>query len=235
MWELQICKNCGNTVYDTLEVFADAIGQGIYCRDCRAVTRLVLDRARCVTPIAARAVALIDDGTRVISAEAYRREEGIEHALLPPQVAVIEERAFFSCERLLTVAIPRGVREIGRSAFHGCRRLSEIDLPAGLVRIGRRAFRGCTSLISLILPVSLLEIGLDGFADCKSLRRLALPKGVRELEDNEVFGGCDSLREISFGGSAEKWEMLLGGKTLTVPTSSGSLITPKIYFLDVKE
>jgi hypothetical protein len=80
-----------------------------------------------------------------------------------------------------------------------------------------------------------LEIGLDGFADCKSLRRLAIPKGVRELEDNEIFNGCDSLREISFGGSAEKWEMLLGGQTLTVPTASGALITPKIYFLDVKE
>ena len=100
---------------------------------------------------------------------------------------------------------------------------------------GRRAFRGCTSLVSLILPVSLLEIGLDGFADCKKLRRLALPKGVRELEDNEVFGGCDALREISYGGTEEKWEMLLGGETLTVPTSDGALITPKIYFLDVKE
>lgn len=100
--------------------------------------------------------------------------------------------------------------------------------------IGRRAFRGCLSLKSLILPVSLLEIGLDAFADCKALRRLALPKGVTELEDLEVFGGCDSLTEISYGGNAEGWERLLRGKTLTVPTSGGDILTPKIYFLDVK-
>jgi hypothetical protein len=127
------------------------------------------------------------------------------------------------------------MQSVEESLFEGCRSLTQIDLPAGLVRIGRRAFRGCAGLVSLILPVSLLEIGLDAFADCAALRRLAIPKGVRELEDNEVFSGCDSLREISYGGSEEKWEMLLGGKTLTFPTSGGSLITPKIYFLDVKE
>ena len=78
------------------------------------------------------------------------------------------------------------------------------------------------------------EIGLDAFAGCSALGRIAIPKDLRELEDEDVFGGCDSLTEISFGGSRESWELLTHGKTLTVEKSDLSCFTPTVTFLNLK-
>jgi hypothetical protein len=102
-----------------------------------------------------------------------------------------------------------------------------------LYKIGRRAFKGCSSLESIILPVALAEIGYDAFASCRSLRRLGIPKGLKTIEDEDAFSCCDSLSEITYGGSREDWEYLVRG-TLTVKRSDASLITPKVSFLDLK-
>jgi hypothetical protein len=107
-------------------------------------------------------------------------------------------------------------------------------MPTKLVKIGERAFEGCSSLASLILPSRCEVIGFDAFADCSSLRRIAIPRGMRELEELEVFGGCDALAEISYGGNLEGWEYLTRGKSLTVERSDLSHFSPKIYFMDLK-
>ena len=108
-------------------------------------------------------------------------------------------------------------------------------MPAGLTRIGRRVFKGCTSLKSLILPVSVKNIGFDAFAGCTSLARIAIPKGTCELEDDDVFTNCDSLSDISFGGSREEWEMLTHGKTLMIECTNGAVKTPRVTFLNIDE
>ena len=124
---------------------------------------------------------------------------------------------------------------IDDNTFEGCRSLKIVDLPVRLKKIGRGAFRGCTSLSSLILPVGVEIIGFDAFSGCTSLSRIALPKGMRELEDLDVFGGCDSLELISFGGSEEAWRMLTRGATVTVNRTDLSVGTPKILFMDFKD
>ena len=86
----------------------------------------------------------------------------------------------------------------------------------------------------IILPVGLKTIGFDAFAGCSSLRRIAIPKDIRELEDEDIFGACDALSEISFGGSREAWEMLCHGRSLTVERSDATLATPRVIFLDLK-
>jgi hypothetical protein len=123
---------------------------------------------------------------------------------------------------------------IDESTFEGCRSLKYVDLPTKLVKIGRRAFKGCSSLANIILPVGTAVIGFDAFADCSSLGRIAIPKDLREIEDNDAFGGCDSLTEISFGGSKEKWESVLRGGILTVQKSDCSVSVPKITFMNLE-
>jgi hypothetical protein len=126
------------------------------------------------------------------------------------------------------------MRLIDESTFEGCRSLKYIDLPTKLVKIGRRAFKGCSSLASLILPVGTQSIGFDAFADCSSLERIAIPKDVKDLEDEDVFGGCDSLKEISFGAGKSEWDTLMRGKTLTVRLSDATLRSPSVTFMNLK-
>ena len=77
-------------------------------------------------------------------------------------------------------------------------------------------------------------IGFDAFADCTSLNRIAIPKDLREIEDFDVFGGCDSLAEISFGGSREKWDSIMRGNVLTIQKSDCSITTPKLCFMNLE-
>jgi hypothetical protein len=106
-------------------------------------------------------------------------------------------------------------------------------MPTKLVKIGRRAFKGCTSLDNIILPIGTKSIGLDAFADCTALRRIALPKELSDIEDEDAFGGCDNLTDISFGGTKEAWEMMLHGKTLTLQRSDLTVATPKVAFMNL--
>ena len=123
---------------------------------------------------------------------------------------------------------------LDESIFEGCRSLKYVDMPTKLVKIGRRAFKGCSSLASIILPVSTAVIGFDAFADCSSLTRIAIPKDLREIEDCDAFGGCDSLCEISFGGSREKWESVMRGQSLSVQKSDCTVSIPKISFMNLE-
>ena len=57
---------------------------------------------------------------------------------------------------------------------------------------------------------------------------------IREIEDFDVFGGCDKLTDISFGGTKEKWEAVMGRNILTVQRSDCSVYVPKISFLNLE-
>ena len=108
-------------------------------------------------------------------------------------------------------------------------------MPVRLRRIGRRAFAGCSSLRSLILPVGTSIIGLDAFVGCSSMTRIAIPKYLRELEDTELFFGCDLLAEISFGGSREMFDNLTRGAAISIQKSDLSTFIPKVTCLDLKD
>ena len=64
--------------------------------------------------------------------------------------------------------------------------------------------------------------------------RIALPKGLNSIEDGGVFDLCDSLTDISFGGSKDGFMLLTHGAGITVNKSTGECVTPKIYFMDLK-
>ena len=147
---------------------------------------------------------------------------------------LVEFNAFYNCFGLEGVKLSDNMRLIDESLFEGCRSLKTVDMPTKLVKIGRRAFKNCVSLSSIILPIGTLSIGFDAFAGCSSLARIAIPKELQELEDNDIFGGCDRLTDISFGGTKEAWEKLMRGKTLTVQKSDLSLLTPKVSFMNLE-
>ena len=49
-----------------------------------------------------------------------------------------------------------------------------------------------------------------------------------------MFDACDSLTDISFGGSREAWEAVCHGRALTVQKSDLTVSTPRVSFLDLK-
>ena len=104
----------------------------------------------------------------------------------------LPERAFLNCPALQEVVLPNDVQVIGENAFYGCASLTAVNL-SQVTRIEQRAFRGCTSLEALTLD-NVAAIGLEAFFGCVSLQTLKLPKCTKFA--NYIVTGCSSLTRI---------------------------------------
>ena len=104
----------------------------------------------------------------------------------------LPERAFLNCPALQEVVLPNDVQVIGENAFYGCASLTAVNL-SQVTRIEQRAFRGCTSLEALTLD-NVAAIDLEAFFGCASLQTLELPKCTKLA--NYIVTGCSSLTRI---------------------------------------
>ena len=119
----------------------------------------------------------------------------IMHGVKTYTVAIIENSAFFECDKLTSVDIPVSVSSIGSSAFNGCSALTTVDIPGSVTSIGKDAFRGCSKLSTVNISDGVSTIGLQAFQDCSALTSVVIPGSVTNMEDF-VFSGCDELATV---------------------------------------
>ena len=116
--------------------------------------------------------------------------------VVPKEVAVLGERAFEKCDKLVSVNLSNSsLTAVDNSAFINCTSLKSVTLPETIVKIDERAFQGCSSLSEINFPVSLEKIGARAFAGCTSLTVIVFG-GVTEISDS-AFESCTDLRSIT--------------------------------------
>ncbi len=115
-------------------------------------------------------------------------------------------------DRIFSVVMEHGITGIGNCAFQDCQNLSSVSIPDGVREIGFYAFASCSSLTALTIPEGVKVLGYFPFQGCSALIEVAIPGSVTRitphLNGQGLFGGCDSLREIRFGGTMAAWESL---------------------------
>ena len=134
--------------------------------------------------------------------EAFEIEDGVlihyhgtESCLVIPEgVSEIGERAFYTCESLLSIEIPKNVRMIGEYAFACCRNLQSVSFSEGLEYIEACAFYQCTGLENIQFPDSLRGIESAAFSGCAGLTRVEIPGSVQEITN--AFAGCSGLSSV---------------------------------------
>lgn len=100
--------------------------------------------------------------------------------------------AFAGCTALKEVVLPDDVQVIGEDAFFNCTALTTVNLPQ-VTRIDKEAFWLCTSLAELTLD-KVAAIDKDAFYKCTGLKTLKLPACTRF--GDYIVTGCSSLTLI---------------------------------------
>ena len=141
-----------------------------------------------------------------------------EEVILPEEVDIIADSAFYNARKLKIVHMNDHIKEIGSYAFYNCESLEEADLPDSVYYMGSAIFSRCVSLRKVkmparlsavpkitfyqcgkleevILPAALARLNRACFEQCHSLQRIQLPGWLKVLEPN-VFDDCTALQEI---------------------------------------
>lgn len=128
----------------------------------------------------------------------FERNVRLRHIILPDNLKVIQEFAFYECTGLVgNLHIPDGVETIGSRAYAGCRSLTgDLTIPNSVTSIGISAFYSCSGLNGkLTLPVNpnFKIIGESAFSFCTGLTGdLTIPDNVESIGES-AFSSCTSL------------------------------------------
>ena len=106
---------------------------------------------------------------------------------IKPGTMVIGDKAFFSCECLLSINIPNSVTSIGHNAFCLCSSLQSINTPDSVTSIESHAFSYCCSLQSINIPDSVTNIGSGTFNGCCKLKHITLTSPLFHITSNILF------------------------------------------------
>ena len=124
-------------------------------------------------------------------------------AIIVPQeinetpIIKIGNRAFQSCNSLLSIQISEGIEELGQYAFQNCKNLTTVELPNSLTTIGSGAFSGCSNLSSWNYPRSLTSCDSTAiFNGCISLTQIIVPEGVTKIP-NWTFNKASGLTSVT--------------------------------------
>ena len=157
-------SGCWNLASVSLPSGLTSIGKEAFM-NCNTFTSIVIPAS--VTSIGVRAFAACPNVTSVVVEEGNTTYDsrnncnaivktamnklvsGCQNTVIPEDVTVIGEYAFYYCTGLTSIAIPEGVTSIESSAFRSCTALTEITIPASVTSIEGYAFEECTSLTSV--------------------------------------------------------------------------------------
>lgn len=141
---------------------------------------------------------------------------------IPQTCKEIEEEAFLSNGKMITLLLPNGLEQIGNNAFRRNRLLREVALPHSICKVGSGCFSECEVLEAAYLSKQLKVIPenmfrsdrhlkkvlftkdsqletIEGFAfyDCNALEVILLPAGGQEIGD-KAFYRCKNLKTVRF-------------------------------------
>ena len=127
--------------------------------------------------------------------------------VLPTEVRIVGDMAFYKNERITSVTFHSGVKEIFSHAFEGCKNLKSVALNDGLERIEPWAFSECTSLTYIKIPASVNEITYEAFLGSTALEEIDVDENnayYRSIDGNLYDKDATTLLECA-AGKTQNW------------------------------
>lgn len=130
-------------------------------------------------------------------------------------VTRINDRAFYSKERIDSIYIPATITSIGPEAFAECRGIKELTIPRGVFVIGAKAFYCCTGICDIkVDEENEVYRSIDGnlytkdgetllqYAIGKPEPKFTIPRGVKKIGDFSFYN-CHNLTDIDISDDVE--------------------------------
>jgi hypothetical protein len=137
------------------------------------------------------------------------QESGITSVVIPAGVTLIDNMAFYRCNKLAQVTLPDSLTTIGRGAFEYCEALRTIVLPDSVTTLGSWDGAGAftySGLTSITLSRNLTSISDFAFASCKRLTNVVIPEGVTSI-GMYAFSGCTALASLTLPSTIKGFDM----------------------------
>lgn len=116
-------------------------------------------------------VNVTSDEYVTVANNTFAGASSLESVVLPSQVSVIGDGAFFECSSLKRINLPQTVRSMGESVF-SYSGITEFTVPESLKTIEAQAFRECRALRQITLHAGVERIGDDAFENCYFLHEI---------------------------------------------------------------
>ena len=144
----------------------------------------------------------------------------------------IEEYAFASSPKLVSVEVVGETTAIEREAFSGCAVLASVEVDGQEVAIGDNAFVDCAMLTDVTFG-DVASIGDFAFKDCAAIGEVVIPDSVTSIGDG-AFSGCSGLTSmrLPFVGGSEQTtpsESTLFGYIFGTESYANSFETVQLY------
>ena len=141
-------------------------------------------------------VVVVEDGVTSIGTRAFYHCEKLITVTLPDSITLIGEYAFRECKKLKNINIPNNVKEINPHTFTFCESITNITIPNNVTIIGENAFYACYGLTEITVPDNVISISESAFKSCRNLKNLIIGSGVETI-GKWAFANCDSLTEVT--------------------------------------
>ena len=118
---------------------------------------------------------------------------GCKNTLIPADIEVIGEFAFYGQSAMNSMIIPPSVKAIKRSAFNSCTSLSYFKIPNEVNTLGNFVFSGCTGLQKVTIGSGVESMGRGCFYNCTALEKIIshITKPKDLLMGSDVFKNVD--------------------------------------------
>lgn len=135
-------------------------------------------------------------------------------------VTALAEKAFNSCNTIVSIVIPESVITIGRNALAACDFLAKVSIPSSVVYIGSQILRDSPSLMCIeVNEDNLYYKSIDGnlysedgtefikYASAKTDSDFEIPNGVVTIKVC-AFSDCTTIKRVVFPDSVSTIEEL---------------------------
>lgn len=133
---------------------------------------------------------------KVVGDEVFSCCNDLKAIQISESVERIGIKCFYKCANLEVAVLPLHLKVIDDYAFFMCEKLAD-STPLSMLfveRIGNCAFSHCTSIKKLFFTSALKSVGTLAFEGCVNLKEVSVPKVRASLfTDNSAFLGCGNF------------------------------------------